>query len=427
MNARTLVACTAIVLAAPIAGAAAQTQFRSLSIDEAVVEALAHNPSLMAQRATVAVADAAVVTAGLRPNPVLTGDVDSLDLLGTGFSELNNAGPPQAAVRVDVPIERGHKRALRSEVAQYGRQLTDAQVSDAARRLKLDVTLACIDVLEAKARLALAQDNLQTLGRLVDLNDRRVSTGAIAPLEVTRSRVAMLQYRASVRTAELALAQARLKLIPLLGVGPGEAPVDVDDRLSLAGETPAPNLGDLQASARTARPDLRAGRIDQSRTQADLRLQVAQATVDYTVGAEVRRQQGVAGRGNMLGFFVSVPLPLFNRNQGEIARAQAEQRRSGLALTAIESDVGAEVASAFEEFQSSRQLVAEIERDLLQPANDARAGTTYTYQAGATSLLDVLDAQRAFNDTMDNYYAAQAAYRRAHARLTLVAGDEVIR
>jgi cobalt-zinc-cadmium efflux system outer membrane protein len=335
MNARALAACGAIVLAAPIAVAAAQTRYRVLSIDDAVTEAIAHNPSLMAQRATLAVADAAVVTAGLRPNPVLTGDADSLDLLGTGFSELNNAGPPQASVRVDVPFERGRKRALRTEVAQYGRQLTAAQLSDAERRLKLDATLACIDVLEAKARLELARDNLQTLGRLVDLNDRRVATGAIAPLEVMRSRVAMLQYRASVRTAELALAQARIKLIPLLGIRTGEAPVDIDDQLSPPIQAAAPALSDLQATAHTARPDVRAGRTDQARTQADLRLQVAQATVDYTVGAEFRRQQGVAGRGNMLGFFVSVPLPFFNRNQGEIARAQAEQRRSDLALAAI--------------------------------------------------------------------------------------------
>ena len=427
MNARTLAACVAIVLAAPITRAAAQIPFRVLSIDEAVNEAIGHNPALTAQRATLAVADAALVTASLRPNPVLTGDIDSLDLVGTGFSEQNNAGPPQAAVRVDVPLERGRKRALRSAVARYGREFAGAQVADASRRLKLDVTLACVDVLEAKARLALGRDNLQTLERLVDLNERRVATGAIAPLEVTRSRVAMLQYRASVRTAALALTQARLKLLPLLGVRAGDAPVDIDDRLGLAVQPAAPNLDVLQEAARAARPDLRAGRTDQARTQADLRLQVAQAAVDYTVGAEFRRQQGIAGRGNMLGFFVSVPLPFFNRNQGEIARAEAERRRSVLALTAVESDVSSEVASAFEEFRSSQQLVAEIERDLLQPANDARAGTTYTYQAGATSLLDVLDAQRAFNDTMDNYYAAQAAYRRAHAKLTLVAGDEVIR
>jgi cobalt-zinc-cadmium efflux system outer membrane protein len=88
--------------------------------------------------------------------------------------------------------------------------------------------------------------------------------------------------------------------------------------------------------------------------------------------------------------------------------------------------VAGEVASAFEEFESSRQLLIEIERDLLQPTNDARAGTTYVYQAGATSLLDVLDAQRAFNDTMETYYSAQATYRRAQAKLALAVGKDVL-
>ncbi len=427
MNARTLAVCAVMVLAASIADASAQTKFRALSIDQAVAEAIDRNPGLMAQRAALAEADAAVVTAGLRPNPVLTGDVDSLDLLGTGFNDVNNAGPPQAALRVDVPLERGRKRALRLDVAGYNKQVADAQLTDAVRRLKLDVTLSCVDVLEAKAKLELARDNLQTLERLVDLNSRRLDSGAIAPLEVTRSRVAMLQYRANVRAAELALVQARLKLNPLLGIRAGEPPVDIEDQLSVPPRAEGPSLEALQGGARAARPDLRAGRLDQSRSQADLRLQLAQAKVDYTVGAEVRRQQGVAGRGNMVGFFLSVPLPIFNRNQGEIARAQADENRSRLAFTAVENSVDAEVAAAYEEFESSRQLLTEIERDLLQPAKDARAGTAYTYQAGATSLLDVLDAQRAFNDTMDNYYSAEAAYLRAQARLALVAGNEVPR
>ena len=116
------------------------------------------------------------------------------------------------------------------------------------------------------------------------------------------------------------------------------------------------------------------------------------------------------------------PLPVFNRNQGEIARAEAAQSKSGRSLAALETSVASEVASAYQEFESARQLLTDMERDLLQPAADARAGTSYVYQAGATSLLDVLDAQRAFNDTMDTYYAAQAAYRRAEARLSLVAG-----
>jgi cobalt-zinc-cadmium efflux system outer membrane protein len=132
----------------------------------------------------------------------------------------------------------------------------------------------------------------------------------------------------------------------------------------------------------------------------------------------------VIGRGNLLGLFVSVPLPIFNRNQGEIARASAETGKAALTLTALETDVAGEVASALTDFESARAQLIEIERDLLQPTADARSGTTYMYQAGATSLLDVLDAQRAYNDTMDTYYSAQAAYRRAQVRLALVVGRE---
>ena len=426
MKSCVLAPCAALVIVSA-ATLSAQTAARALSIDDAVKEALQKNRTLLAQRANLAIADAAVVTASLRPNPVLTADADSLDLLGTGFDATNNAGPPQLAVRVDVPIERAHKRELRTSLAGVGKQLAEAQFADASRRLALDVTVACVDVLEAKAKLQLAVENLQTLQQLVDLNERRLASGAIAPLEVSRSRVAMLQYRGNVRTAELALAEARLKLMPLLGRAPGEPPVDVDDQLRSSPAGTAPNLAELLATARTRRPDLVAGRADRARTQADFRLQLAQGKVDYTLGAEYRRQQGIAGRGNMAGFFVSVPLPIFNRNQGEIARAEAEQAKAGQTLSALEADVAAEVTSAFAEFESARGLLIDIERDLLQPARDARAGTTYTYQAGATSLVDVLDAQRAFNDTMDSYYTAQAAYRRAQARLALVSGGEGLR
>src|SRR5213079_33645 len=112
-------------------------------------------------------------------------------------------------------------------------RLAEAQFAEAVRRLKLEVALASIDVLEAKAKLQLAQDNLQALDRLLQLNERRLTSGAIPQLEVARSRVAMLQYRGNVRTAQLALTQARLKLLPHLGKKPDEEPIDIDDRLGL--------------------------------------------------------------------------------------------------------------------------------------------------------------------------------------------------
>ncbi|PWT79718.1 MAG: hypothetical protein C5B57_13490 [Blastocatellia bacterium] len=404
----------------------AQRAFRTLTVEEAVNEAVQKNLALLAEREELSIAEAAVISARLRPNPVLSGGANSLDFLGTGFNEVNGAGPQEYAVRIDVPFERANKRALRIDVADSARRMAEARIEEVLRRLKLDVTLASIDVLEAKAKLELAQDNLQTLERLVQLNERRLTSGAIPPLEVTRSRVAMLQYRSGVKTAQLALAEARLKLLPLLGRKPDEDPVDIEGRL---GDTPpavGPNLAELQQTARAARPDLRALLGDQARTQADLRLQIAQGKVDYTLGAEYRRQQGVNGRGNMLGLFASVPLPVFNRNQGEIVRAGAAQEKAARSVAAAETDIAGEVAAAYQEFESTRQLLIDLQRDLLTPTEEARAGTTYVYQAGATSLVDVLDAQRAYNDSMETYYSAQAAYHRARAKLSLVVNRDVL-
>src|SRR5262245_12065504 len=419
------IACVVTVSCLTSRGAVAQNVFRTLTVEGAVDEAVQHNLGLLAERANLSIAEAALITARLRPNPVLSGGANSLDWLGTGFNEVNGAGPPEYSLRVDVPFERAHKRELRTGLADAAKRLAEAQFADAVRRLKLEITIATIDVLEAKAKLHLARDNLQALERLLQLNERRLTSGAIPALEVSRSRVAMLQYRGTVTTAQLALTQARLKLLPLLGCKPGEDAIDIDDRLGVTPALAFPGIEALQELARATRPDLVAAEREQARTQADLKLQVAQGKVDYVLGAEYRRQQGVNGRGNLFGLFFSVPLPIFNRNQGEIARAGAEGDKAVRSLHALEADLAGEVASAYEEFDASRRLLGEIERDLLRPTTDARTGTTYMYQAGATSLLDVLDAQRAYNDTMDTYYSAQAAYRRAQATLMLVVGKDI--
>ena len=414
--------CRCAAIAALVCAAVPAAAQPTMTIDQAVHEAIDRNLSLLAERLNLTIADAAIVTAALRPNPVLSGGANSLDWLGTGFNETNGAGPPEYSARVDFVFERGGKRALRTAVAETAKTVAEAQLADSIRRLTLDVTLAAIDVLEARSKLQLATENLDALDRLVQLNERRLTGGAIPPLEVTRSRVAMLQYRASVSSAQLAVTQARLKLQTLIGRGATEPLADLDEPLGIP-PAPAPiDLAALQTAARVNRADLRALQREQARSQSDLRLQVATGKVDYTIGAEYRRQQGVNGTGNLAGLFFSVPLPIFNRNQGEIARAGAEQDKAGRSLAALNAAVASEVASAFAEFEAARQLLAGMERDLLQPAADAKAGTTYMYQAGATSLLDVLDAQRAFNETMDTYYSAQAAYRRADARLGLVTG-----
>jgi len=178
--------------------------------------------------------------------------------------------------------------------------------------------------------------------------------------------------------------------------------------------------------AMAARPDLHALQLAQARSVADLRLQEALGRVDYTVGAEYRRQQGIAGRSNSLGVFLSAPLPISNRNQGEIARAGAEREQADRLIAARQAQIAADVRSALHEYETTRDLVAAIERDLLKPAAHARDISAYTYKAGATTLLELLDAQRAFNDTMQSYLDAQAGLRRAIARLNAAVGTEVV-
>jgi len=396
-----------------------------LSIDEAVNAAVDHNFNLLAARANLTIAEAQMISARLRPNPVLSASADSLDWLGTPFTEANGLGPSQYSIRVDMPFERGGKRELRMQTASFEKQIAEAEFADAVRRLRLDVMVACIDVLEAKAKLQLARDNLNTFERLVQVNQRRLTSGAIPPVELTRVRVAMLQYRNTERAAELAVVQARVRLMPLIGRTADQAPIDVDGELSIMPAANAPTLATLQQLAKDARPDLNALRQDQARSQADLKLQLAQGKVDYTLGVAFERQRGALGSGNALGAFFSVPLPIFNRNQGEIARAEAQRQKSTTSITALETDVSGEVAAAYQEFETARRVLQDIETDLLTPSREARETTAYVYQAGATSLLDVLDAQRAFNDTMDTYFTAQADYRRAEIKLMTVAGQEV--
>src|SRR5262249_4785621 len=134
----------------------------------------------------------------------------------------------------------------------------------------------------------------------------------------------------------------------------------------------------------------------------------------------------INGKGNSLGFFFSVPVPVFSRNQGEIARARAEHEQLRKTESALRAQITGEVAGAWREVETARGLGGEIERDLLGPSQVARNTTTYVYQAGASSLIDVMDAQRAFNETMSAYYAAQADYRRAASRLASAVGEEVV-
>ena len=403
--------------------AAARAQAQSLTVEQAVAEAIQNNLGLVAQRANVSIAQARVLTARLRPNPIVSAAGDHLAVLGTGFDEVNGGGPTELTVRTDFLLERGGKRQNRIEVAQRSRTVTELEFLDALRLVALAVENAAVDVLLAKDNLALARENLESANRIVDVNVTRVRAGDIAEVELIRSRVAALQFSNSVRRVELAERAAQTRLKALLGRAANPTPIVISS--DLRRDQAAQTRGELATTAVTSRPDIQALRRDSERASAEVRLQTAQSKVDYTVGTEYRRQQGVNGKSNSLGLFLSAELPVFNRNQGEIERARQELRQSEARVRALELTIRSEVESAYDQWEASRDLLAGIEKQMLGEAREVREVTDYSYRRGEATLLELLDAQRAFNETMQAFNEARAEHARSLYLLEAVSGKAV--
>ena len=403
------------VSAAARAGHAQPATAGPISITEAVSEALDHNLSLLAERYNVGVADAAVLTAGLRPNPVVTVSamLPETALVDTGIATR------EGAIRTDYVFERGGKRDRRVEQATLARSVAELQLLDVTRKLVLDVEMAFADVQLAKLNLALAQENLDAFENVVAVNVERVRTGDLAQVELARSRLAALQFQNDVEQQTSKLAVARTRLGSLLG-RPLMASVDVIGDLRRDSDTIDRDL--LRSRALEARPDLRAARSDQARSLADIRLQLANGKIDFTISGEYHRQDGGGLIGNNYGIFFSAPLPVFNRNQGEVARARTQQQQLDAKTRALEADITADLDAAFTQYTSARSIVERIERDMLAQARDVRSTMEYSYRRGEASLVEFLDAVRAFNDTTRSYNEARADYARSLYTLDAISG-----
>lgn len=423
---------TQIVVALALAGGTAPTpvlqepapagRAARITVEEAVGEALAGNPDLRAERERLPIAEAARVTAGLRPNPLLSASADHLDLLATRFTETNGGGPAELTVRADMDWQRGGKRGRRIAVADRARDVARFEVADLTRRLVFDVQSAFVDLLLAQQALALSRENLAGFRKVAEISAARVRSGDLAEVELMRTRVALLQLENAVHRAELGRRLAQSRLQQLLG-RPAGAAASLE---AAGGFRPAgPGLPQVEALAQVAleqRADLRAAVADEARSEAELRLQQALGRADYTVGTEYRRQQGVNGKSNSLGFFVSVPLPIFDRNQGEVARARVEAGQAGLRVQARKAAVSGELRDAYEQHAAARSLLDRMEGQMLADAREVRTVTEYAYQRGEASLVELLDAERAFNDTMESYIGAQAELARSLYLIDAVSG-----
>jgi cobalt-zinc-cadmium efflux system outer membrane protein len=402
---------------------AAQAPPEPITIEQAVQEALANNANLLAERLNVPLATARLVTARLRPNPILTLDGDYLDVLGTGFTPANNAGPAEGSARVDFVFEGPGKRAGRVAVAELARSVAELNLQNVLRGVIVDVQNAFVDVLLAKDVLALAEENQKTLEQVVEANRQRAQAGEQSAADLLRSRLAAMQFRNEAANASSRLHSARHRLE--LAMGRSAFVHQFDVKGPMRRDREHVEIQPLRARAQELRPDILSVVRDQARSAADLKLQLAQGKIDYTVGTQFHRQQSPTGTGSSLGLFLSVPLPVFNRNQGEVERARLEQQQLGQRLRAARNSAAADVESTYEQYAIATTMLSNLETDMLDQSRQIRRTAEESYRAGKVSLLEFLDAQRAYTDTMQSYNDARANYARSLYAMEAATGQNV--
>ena len=389
----------------------------TVSLDEAIQMALQHNHTLLAARTVIQQNQAEETTANLRPNPVLLGDSQFLPVFQPSqFSGDYLDNTAQFDLGVSYLFERGKKRQHRLQAAKDVTAVTRSQVADNERTLTFSVASQFINVELAESTLELATQDLKSFQNTVDIGEARYKAGDIGEGDLLKIKLQVLQFQSDVSAAQLARVQALSDLRQLLGyesIGPDYDVGGSFDYLPMKG-----NLEDFQAKALQDRPDLRAARLGLTAANSQLELQKAIGKRDVTGQASYTH----LGYLNDVSLFGQIQLPIFDRNQGEIARAgfaitQAQEQQlfaSGQVLT--------DVRDAFESVRANDRIVGLYRSGYLDEAQQSRDISEYAYRHGAASLLDFLDAERSYRSTQLGYRQALASYLLALEQLREAVG-----
>jgi cobalt-zinc-cadmium efflux system outer membrane protein len=378
---------------------------------DAVRIATERHPSVAAARNKVEMAQADRLTASRRLNPALTLNAESYPLFESPRPVFTNG--QELVARLDQEIERAGRRSLRTKAADAGVETAEFRFKDRVRQIELDVRRAYFQVVLAKADIEVANGALGEIDRVLVLNRARAAQGEISGADLRRLQVERLRFVDDVFAAELAFRNASAALLTWMNVPDLTATVDVVESLqtpaaatlvAIAATPPGiqPNTAVLRTQALASRPDVLAASREVARADTETQLQRALRTPNVTVGGGYKRDFGT----NAVVFGVTVPLPIFNRNPGGVARAEAERRRADNEQSFVTLAVTLDVQQAVNAVDINRQRVQYIEREYLSNARESRDIVLASYRLGAAGLIDYLDAQRAFRDTARTYNRA---------------------
>jgi len=400
-----------------LVGAGSGQNATLISLDQAIDLALAHNHSIRATRTLILQNQAQEITANLRPNPTLGADSQFVPFFSPqDFSGDNLNQTQQFDVGIGYLFERGHKRQRRLQAARDQTAVTRAQVTDAERTLAFNVGQQFVSVLLAESTLQFALQDLQSFQQTVDISQAQLKAGALSEGDYLKIKLQLLQFQTDVSSARLAKVQALVGLREFLGYNAVPADFDVIGELEYR---PIPgNLEDLQMKGLHQRPDYRAAELGITAAQSQILLAKANGKVDINGTYDFTHVSGE----NTASIFVNFELPVFNRNQGEIARTgyaltQAQEQEQEASDTVL-----SDVANAYEALRSNDEVVQLYTSGYLKQAEDSRDISEYAYRRGAASLLDFLDAERSYRSIQLAYRQALASYMTALEQLKEAVG-----
>ena len=376
-----------------------------ISLDDAIQMAIQHNHSLLAARTVIQQNEAGETTANLRPNPVLLGDSQFLPIFQPSqFSADYLDNTAQFDLGVSYLFERGKKRQHRLQAAKDLTAVSRSEVADNERNLTFLVASQFTNIELAESTLELATTNLKSFQDTVDITEERYKAGDIGENDLLKMKLQMLQFQTDLSAAQLTRVQGLSDLRQLLGYESIAANYDI--ARSFEYQPVKGNLEDFQAKALQFRPDLQAARLGVTAANSSHELQKAIAKRDVTGQLSYTH----LGYINDVSLFGQIQMPIFDRNQGEIARAGFAITQAQEQEKLADGQVLTDVRDAFEALRANDKVVALYHSGYLDAAQQSRDISEYAYKQGAASLLDFLDAERSYRATQLGYRQALASY-----------------
>ncbi len=398
---------------------------QSLTWDQVKARFEASNPALKADALGVDEMKAAEITAFLRPNPQFTAATD-----GTQVARHAGVWQPLAGNQAQGTFsylhERERKRELRLQSAKEETNIAGSQHEDLERNLLFNLRSAFVDTLQAKAVLELAKADLEYYDKIIAISRDRFKAGDIAQIDLDRIELLRVQYEAEIQNAIVNLRTAKIQLLQLLNERTPVEQFDVTGAFDFA-DTLKP-LEDFRQTALDARPDLRAALEAIQQANTNHKLANANGSTDPTFSAWYTWNPSFNNPNDQqtLGLSVSIPLRIFDRNQGEKQRTQIDIGRNQQVTEATRAQVFSDVDSAYVQVESSLALLRPYKAQYKDQSTRVRDTVTYSYQHGGASLLDFLNAQSDYRAVQLAYLQLIGTYLTAAGQLNLAVGREVI-